>query len=105
MIAFAADKPRYNKAIDEHPKTRGPESFFERHYNPATTGQLVKDTVRFCCALDVQRHGEASWFLIAIRRDIATHDHLIADRHAAVHDFAVPAGRNFIRQWSSTVME
>src|SRR5688572_20324041 len=101
--SLAVDQPRYAEAIHEHAKTRGPERFLERHYNPTVLGQFVKDTLGVSCALDVQRHREALWFVITIRRDVATHEHLVADPQAAVHDLVGPVGRNLIRQRSSGV--
>src|SRR5213595_2197229 len=44
-------------------------------------------------------------FLIEIRRDIATHYHLIADPHAPVHDLVGPIGRDLIRQRRPAVTE
>src|SRR5687768_14472839 len=54
---------------------------------------------------DLKREREALWFLIAIRRYVATHQHMVAECEAAVHDLVPPVGRDLIRQRSPGVTE
>src|SRR2546422_638040 len=99
LIGFSAvDHPGYAEAIDDHAKASGPERFLERHHNPAVLRQFVKDPLGVRRALDMKRERETLGRLIAIRRDVATHQHLAAEGYAAVHNFVLPVGRNLIRQ-------
>src|ERR1043166_4592918 len=90
--SFAVDQPRYAEAIDDHAKTCGPERFFERQYNPTVPGQLMKDTLGVRGVLDLEREREPLRHLVAFRGHVGTHQHLLANRHAAVHDLVLPVG-------------
>src|SRR5712691_9831310 len=103
--SFAVDGPRYSEPIGHHAKTRCPECLLERHRNSTVLAQLVKNTLGLSGALDLEREREAFWCLVAVRRDVATHQHLIADRHTAVHHLVLPVGRHLIRQGCPGVPE
>ena len=57
----------------------------------------LKDALGLARALDLNREREALGWLVAIGRDVGTHQDLFADRHAAVHHLVLPAGRDLIR--------
>src|ERR1700730_225290 len=101
--SLAVEQPRYPEAIDKHAKTRGPERFLEWHNNPTVLGQFVKNTLAVGRALDVNREREALGRLIAIRRHVATHQQLVAERQVAMHDLVRPVGWNLIRERRSAI--
>src|SRR5687768_13491290 len=102
---LAVDQPRYAKLIDDHTKTIGPKRFVERHDDPTVHGQVTKDTLGVSRARDLERERETFWFLIAVRRDVTTHQCLAANSYAAVHDLVLPVGRNLIGQGRPGVTE
>jgi hypothetical protein len=58
--SLAVDQPAYAEAIDEHPKTRGPERFLERHYHSPVLRQVVKDPFSVSRARDLKRQRACS---------------------------------------------
>src|SRR6266496_6523772 len=102
---IAVDEPRYPEAIDEHAKPRGPEGLLEGHHNLAVLGQLVKDTLGVSGVVDLKRERKALWLLVTIGRNIATHQHLVAECNAAVHDLVLPVAWNLVRHRRTGVAE
>src|SRR5438046_2000959 len=92
--SLAVDQPRYPEAVDDHAKTLGPERLLEWQHHLAVPGQFVKDTHGLTRALDLEREREALWLLIAIRRDVPSHQQLPAGGQSAVHHLVLPVGRN-----------
>src|SRR5213076_2521423 len=82
-----------------------PKRLLERHHNRAALGQLVKDPLGVSSALDLKRERKPLRLLVAIRRDIATHQELVAKREAAMHDLVLPVGGDLVRQRTSGITE
>src|SRR5205814_6920383 len=56
-------------------------------------------------ALDLKRERKPLWFLVATRRYVTTHQHVVAKCQAAVHHLVLPVGRDLVRERSPGVTE
>src|SRR4029450_11355611 len=86
---FAVDQPGDAEAIDDHAEARGPEGLLERHDDLAVLREVAEDALGGGDARELERQREAFRFLVAAWRDVAAHQRLTGDGHAAVHDLVL----------------
>ena len=94
---LAVNHPGYAESVDHHAEADRPEGFLDRHLHRPIVCQCVKDAFRFCRVLDAERHGEASWLLIALGRSVGAHQDLVAHNHAGMNDFIAPFRSHLLR--------
>src|ERR1700690_4039836 len=75
---FAVDHPGDAELVHQHTKPKGPECFLDRHCNLSVFCQGMKYAFRLRRILNANVDGEALRFLIAVRRNISTHQYLVA---------------------------
>jgi hypothetical protein len=53
-------------------------------------GQNVKDAIRFFCRIEVEHHGEAFWFAIALGEHIRPLQYVFAESECGMDDLLTP---------------
>src|SRR6516164_7916145 len=97
--SLAVDHPRSSELIDEHDKTGRPKGLLDRHLHRPVFRQCMEDAFGIFGVVDAERHREALHWFVAVGRSVGTHQYLVADRQAGMHDLLAPPGWRPILHW------
>src|ERR1700683_3831284 len=102
---FAIDDPWDCESIDQHREMRREESLLQWHPHRAVLCEGFENALRFRPIGEVENHGEALRFLIALRRVIAASQAIVAQHDRRVDDFVTPLGRRLLWHWCVAVFQ
>src|SRR6266571_2585353 len=102
--SLAVDCPRYAEAIYKYAEANGPEPLLKRHFDRPFFCQCFEYAFCLCLVLEAKGYREALGFLIAVRRNVSTHQHLIAHSQGDMKDFLTPFGRYWELGWLTAKM-
>src|ERR1700751_4815636 len=63
----------------------------------------MEDAFGIFGVVDAERHREAFHWFVAVGRRVGTHQYLVADHEAGMHDLVAPLGRRLLLHWRAPV--